>query len=423
MRRVAITGIGLATALGTTTEETWQGLLAGKSGIGPIQEFNTASFRTKLGGEVRALDPSQFISNRRTLRMMTRNDQLAVIGASLAMRDSGLELTEEQQAQTGLFVASNKEISNPNHLLEGTLVARNEDGSVDMHKLGAEAKSAFYPLFFVEGLQAASLFYVSQTFNLKGANTYFSGTADAGATAIGRAFRAVKRGESDIVIAGGFEDAVSWWNMTKFDAMGILTDRNDLGVHACRPFDRDRTGTVLGEGAAFTILEPYDTARRRGARIYAEIIGFGGGYDAYNIVQPHPEGRGLANAIEAALREAGSSPQDIGYVAAHGTGTRLGDASEAHALRHVFGGNGAPVASSVKPATGHMIGGAGALNIAVAALTLHNQKAPPTLNLDHPDPECALDWIPKEARDLKVNQAIALARGLEGQNVALVLRK
>jgi 3-oxoacyl-[acyl-carrier-protein] synthase II len=309
------------------------------------------------------------------------------------------------------------------HLLEGTLVARLEDGSVSFRTLGEQAKSAFYPLFFVEGLQAASLFYVSQAFDLKGANTYFAGTGESGAVAIGRAYRAVRRGEVRVAIAGGFDDASSWWNMTKFDAMGILTPRNDLGSAACRPYDRDRTGTVLGEGAALVIVENYDAASARGARMYAEIIGFGNGYDAYKVITPHPEGRGMALAMQKALQEAGSAPDSIDYVATHGSGTRLGDASEARALCSVFGtGSNGPLASSVKPATGHLMGGAGALNVATAALALHHQAVPPTLNLEHPDADCAFDWVPGEARKADIGEALALARGLEGQNVALAMR-
>lgn len=421
MRRVAITGIGLVTGLGIGTEATWDGLVAGRSAVGPLQEFVPASFRTRIGAEVRDLDPGEFVTNRRTLRMMTRNDQLAVVGATLAMRDAGLTFSPEESADAGLFVGSNKEISNPNHLLEGTLVARNDDGTVDMHRLGEQASSAFYPLFFVEGLQAASLFYVSQAFDLKGANTYFAGMAEASATAVGRAYRAVRRGEVDVAIAGGFDDAASWWNMTKFDALGILTDRNDLGSGACRPFDADRSGSVLGDGAALMIVEEFEAATRRGARIYAEVVGFGGGNDAYNVVTPHPEGRGMIRAIYSALREAGTETNAIGYVAAHGSGTALGDASEARAIQTVFGPDGPP-ASSIKPATGHLVGGAGALNVAVAALTLFHQQAPPTLNLDTPDPICPGDWIPNVSHKIDVHHALALARGLEGQNVALALR-
>lgn len=423
MRRAVITGIGLVTPLGIGAESTWRGLIEGRSAVGPIRNFDASSLRTQVGAEIFDFEPKQFAADRRSLRMMTRNDQLALAGATLAVRDAELTLSDSECDRAGLFVGSNKEISNPMHLLEATLVARNSDGTVDMGRLGEQAASAFYPLFYVEGLQAASLFYISQAFSLKGANTYFAGTAETGVVAVGRAYRAIRRGEVDAAIAGGFDDAVSWWNMTKFDALGILTGRNDLGAHACRPYDRDRSGTVLGEGAALLLLEEYEAAKKRGARIYAEITGFGSSYDAYKLVTPHPEGRGLAQAMRTALQEAGSSPGAIGYVATHGSGTKLGDASETRAIRSVFGtATDQLVGSSVKPATGHLIAGAGALNIALAALAVHHQVVPPTLNLENPDPDCSLDWVPGQAREVRVREALALARGLEGQNAALAVR-
>jgi 3-oxoacyl-[acyl-carrier-protein] synthase II len=349
---------------------------------------------------------------------MTRNDQLALAGASLAVADAGYEFGEEGSPRAGLFVGSNKEISNPMHILEASLVARNEDGSVDIRRLGAEASSAFYPLFYVEGLQAASIFYISQAFKLMGANTYFAGTAEAGASAIGRGFRAVRRGEVDVAVAGGFDDASSWWSTTKMEPFGVLTSSE------CRPYDLRRSGTVLGEGSAFVVLEDLEAAQKRGARVYAEIVGFGSAADTYKLITPDPAGRALGRAIEAALGEAEVAPGDVQYVAADGTGTKLGDASEASALRSVFGDDGAgPVASSVKPATGNLIGGAGALNVALALLAVANKAVPPTLNLEQPDPACnGLDWVPREARELPVEHALALARGLEGQNVAVLTR-
>jgi 3-oxoacyl-[acyl-carrier-protein] synthase II len=247
--------------------------------------------------------------------------------------------------------------------------------------------------------------------------------AEAGAVAIGRAYRSVRRGEADMTIAGGFDDAISWWTMTKFDAFGILTDRNELGSAACRPYDRDRGGMVLGEGAACLVLESLDAAKARGATIYAEIVGFGSGHDGYKLVTPHPEGRGLALAMKSALREAQITPEQVGYIATEGNGTIAGDASEARAIAEVFGpGGGSVCASSVKGAVGHLVAGAGALNAAVAALALKHRKVPPTVNLDNPDPACALDWVPREAREVRTEYALALARGLEGQSVALALR-
>jgi 3-oxoacyl-[acyl-carrier-protein] synthase II len=421
MRRVVITGIGLLSALGAGAEPTWQALVEGKSAVGPIKGFDASALHSQLGAEILDFEPLKYVSNKRSLRMMTRNDQLAVAGAVLAVEDSGADPSQWDAQKVGLFVGSNKEISNPSSLLDGTLVARNEDGSVDWHRLG-EGASAFYPLFYVEGLQAASLFYISQAYNLKGANTYFAGTAESSATAIGRGFRAVRRGESDLALAGGFDDAISWWNMTKYDALGLMTDRNDLGSAACKPYDIDRCGTVLGEASVILLLEEYQSAVQRNARIYAEITGFGVGFDAYRLLTPHPEGRGLSNAMDAALREADTTPDSLGYVVTHGNGTVLGDESEARALQGLFGGVDGAVASSVTPATGYTLGAAGAMNAAVAALALHHQAVPPLLNLTNTDPACELDWVNGEARELRFDQALALARGLDGQNVALTMR-
>jgi 3-oxoacyl-[acyl-carrier-protein] synthase II len=420
---VAITGVGLVTAFGVGARATWQALLEGKSGVGPVRAFDATSLGTRLAAEIPDLDAKPYVANRRVLRMMTRNDQLAVAGAALAVQDAGLTVSAETAERAGLFVGGNKETSKPESLLEGVLVARAPDGTADVRRLGESARSSFPPLFFVEGLQAASLFYVSEAHGLKGANTYFAGTAEAGAVALGRAFRAIRRGEADVAIAGGFDDAASWWTISKYDGMGFMSQSNELGPRACRPFDRDRTGTVLGDGAALLVLEEYEAARARGARVVAEVTGYGTGYDCHGAMTPHPQGRGLEQAMRSAMADAGTTAAAIGHVAAHGSGTRLGDVSEARALRAVFGGDGArPAGSSVKPATGHLMAAAGALNVAVAALALHHQVVPPTLNLEAVDPRCEMDWVRDKAREGRLDQALALARGLSGQNVALALR-
>ena len=420
MSGVAVTGVGLVTALGVGTEETWAALLEGRSGVDTIRAYDPSSLHTQLAAEIGDFDPQQF-ADRRALRTMTRNDQLAVAAATVAMRDAGLEKFEDGH-RAGLFVGSSKEASDPVPVLEATLTARNPDGSTDMRRLGENASSLFYPLFYVEGLQAASLFYISHAYGLMGANCYFAGGAEASAIAVGRAFRAIRRGEVDVALAGGWDDGSFWWNMVKYDTLGILTERNDLGAGACRPWNVDRDGAVLGEGGAFLVLESTEAARRRGATPYAEITGFGSAYDTYRLITPDPEGRSLSRAIESALSEAGSSPAEIAYVAAHGSGTKLGDASEARALQRVFGSNGGAATGSVKPATGHLLGGAGALNAAVAALAIARGAIPPTLNLQSPDPAFKLDWVTGEARETEVGQALAVARGLEGQNVALAMR-
>ncbi|GAB3921822.1 beta-ketoacyl-ACP synthase II [Kribbella albertanoniae] len=421
-RRVAVTGIGLLTALGTGHADTWSGLMRGRTAIGPLQGFDATTLRTRIGAELTGFDPSRFAS-RRTLRSATREDELALAGLSLAVDDSGADLTALNPERLSVFLGGNKEISRPQHLIDGALSVREPDGSARESVLGERMGSSFYPLFYVEGLQAASLFYASQRYQAKGANAYFHGTADAGATAIGRAYRSVLRGESDVALAGGFDTGVSFWAMSKMDGLGVLTDRNELGSGAFRPYDRERSGSVLGEGAAVLVLEEFEAASARGARVYAEIGGMGSAFDIGGLVTPEPSGAALTAAIAAAGREAGWTSDGPDYVATHGCATRLGDASEATGLRSALGAAADRVmASSVKPAVGHMVAAAGALNIAVAALTVHHGSVPPTLNLTDPDPDCALDWVPNEGRQLPVRSALALARGLEGQNVAVALR-
>jgi 3-oxoacyl-[acyl-carrier-protein] synthase II len=442
-RRVAITGIGLLTPLGVGTEETWKGLLEGRSAVGPMQSYDASSLRTQLGAEITELDPKQFV-NRRSLRTMTRYDMLAAVAAAMAVSDSGWELGEagDPDGRAALFTAGGKEISKPEHFEEIAVSVRDAEGHVDMREFGTAAASSVHPLFFIEGLQGASLFYISEAYGMKGPNTYFAGTAEAGLVAIARAAASIRRGEADVAVAGGADAPVSWWNMAKIDSLGLTTRSNALGAGACRPFGRERDGAVMGEGGAFVVLEELDAARGRGARVYAEVTGSGAATDADHLLTPDPGGGPLAHAIGAALRTAGTSAGEIDYVAAHAGGTRLGDASEATALRAVFGAGGgtgaggpdspgssagagtaAPLISSVRPATGHLGAGAGALNLAVAALTVHRGQAPPTLNLDDPDPICGdLSLVGEKARTAQIGQALALARGLEGQNVAVTVR-
>jgi 3-oxoacyl-[acyl-carrier-protein] synthase II len=418
---VAVTGLGLLTPLGVGVAPTWAALLAGRSAVAPVTAYDTEALTTRIGAELSGFAPEEFITNRRTLRMMTTSDRYSFAGATLALRDAGLDVAEENGDRVGLYVGGSKEVSDLMHLLAPVLASRNPDGSVDLRRFGESAFSEAYPLFFVEGLPAASLFYISQAYGITGPGCYFAGMEEASATAVGVAYRAVLRGEIDVAIAGGFDDGVGWWNMTRLDGMGVLTPRNDLGASACRPFDRDRTGTVAGDGAAYLVLEDLDRARARGARVYATVEGYASGLDNSGLLTPDPDGASLARSVTAALREAGRSPGEVAYACAHGSGTRLGDVSEARALRTAFGAATDQLAgSSVKPATGHLLAAAGALNAAVAVLAIYHQAVPPTLNLDSVDPDCAaLDWVRGEARDLAVQTAIAVARGFEGQSAVL----
>ncbi|MGW4125687.1 beta-ketoacyl-[acyl-carrier-protein] synthase family protein [Nocardia sp. NPDC004711] len=415
MKRVVITGIGLITGLGVGTAETWKALLDGRSAVGDLRGFDASSLHSRLGAEVTDFDPTPFAVNRRVLRNMTRNDQFGVAGASLALADAALSIDDRDRA--GLFLGGNKEISEPAKVLDAVLLARNPDGTADLARMGTEGAAAFYPLFYVEGLQAAALFYISQAHGLRGTNTYFAGTAEAGATAIGRAFRAVRRGEAAVAVAGGFDDPTSWWSMTKLDPAEVLSTRNELGSAAVRPYDRDRDGFAPGDGAAFVVVEDAESAAERGASVYAEIAGFGRGFAAAGT-------EGAIGAITSALTEAGIEPDAIDCVVAEGSAVPAADADEIAALRAVFESRLEHVAvTAVTAATGHLVAGAGALNAAVAALIIRHGAVPPISTLTNPDPACAGPrWVTDPGHEQPVGNVLALARGFQGQHVALVLR-
>jgi 3-oxoacyl-[acyl-carrier-protein] synthase II len=421
---VAITGVGLCTPLGKGTQETWSALVEGRSAIGSIEGYDASSLRTQLGAEVKEIRGRDYATNRRSVRTMTPHDVYAMAAVKMAIEDSGIELPEDDaDGRIAVFTGGDKQVSDPDAFSEASVAARDDDGKASMRRFGELAYGSVHPLFFIEGIQGSSLFYISEEYNLRGPNTYFSGTAEAGVFAIARGARALRRGEADVAIVGASDSPIFWWHMAAWDTMGVLTERNELGAAACAPYDQDRDGTVMGEGGAFFVLEDLDAARKRGAEVYAEVAGVGAGTDLDHLVSPDPEGKPLAAAVARALEQAGASAADVGYVAAHGSGTRGGDASEAAALRQALGGNGA-VASSVKGATAHLVAAAGALNVGVAALALRHGTIPPTLNLENLDPDCAgFDWVPNEAREVEANLALAIARGLEGQNVALALRR
>ncbi|HEX2232847.1 MAG TPA: beta-ketoacyl-[acyl-carrier-protein] synthase family protein [Thermoleophilaceae bacterium] len=424
MSGIAITGIGLCTPVGKGTDETWSALMEGRSGIGPIEGYDASSLRTRIGAEVKDIRGRDYASNRRSVRTMTPHDVYAMAATRMALEDSGYELPEDDtDGRIALFTAGDKQVSDPDYFSDASVQARDGDGKVSMSRFGELAYGSVHPLFFIEGIQGSSLFYISEEYNLRGPNTYFSGTAEAGAFAVARGARALRRGEADVAIAGASDSPIFWWHMAAWDTLGVLTGRNELESGACAPYDSDRDGTVMGEGGAFFVLERTEDARSRGAEVHAEIAGFGAATELDYLASPDLDGTAVAKAVGRAIEQAGGAPGDVGYVAAHGAGTRDGDRSEAAGLRRLFGENGT-AASSVKPATGHLVGAAGALNIAVAALALSRGEVPPTLNLENLDPDCAgLDWLPKEGREMQAELAVGIARGLEGQNVALALRR
>lgn len=426
-RRVAITGIGLVTALGIGAPDTWAGLLAGRTGIDRLRRFDASSLRTRLGAEIAELPVREHVTDRRSLRNLTRNDQLGVVGAALAIKDAGLTVTDAERDTAGLFLASHKEISDPTKVLDAVLAVRNDDGTADVARMGSVGKDRFYPLFYVEGLQAASLFYISRAHNLRGANTYYSGHGDAGLTAIGQAWRAVRSGEASVAVAGAFDDATSWWSATSVDEFGILTDRADsAGV---RPYAADADGAVLGEGAAFFVLEPLAAAERRGAAVYAEVVGAGAAFDLEAVRNPSGAlawsagGSAVRRAVGAALDRAEVGPEEVDLVVASGAATRNADGAEVAGLLGALNGRAERVtATTPVPATGHLMAGSGALNAAVAALALAEGTVPAVGNLTEPAADCAgLDWVTGAPRELRARHAVALGHGADGQVSTLLL--
>ncbi|WP_433591384.1 beta-ketoacyl-[acyl-carrier-protein] synthase family protein [Nocardia sp. CA-145437] len=417
-RRVVITGVGLVTALGEGARETWDALVAGHTGIAPLRAYDPSPLRTRLGAEIPDFDPGKFLSLR-SMRTSTRGDQYGVAAATLALRDAGLERSDLGH-RTGLYLGGNKDICQRDDSIADMEAIRGVDGEPDMRKLGELARSIVPPLAYVEGLQNGGTYHISSLFGLRGPNAFYAGAADSGATAIGRAMRAIRRGEADLAVAGGYDDATNWWAMAKLDGLGVLSPRNDLDTKAFRPFDREHTGSVIGDGAAILVLEDRDRALGRGAHIYAELAGYGMGNDCVRPPASDPDGRGLVRAITAALSDADAAGPDC--VFSHGCATALGDTSEVRALRTALGGAADRAAvTSVKPQTGHLVGGAGALNAALAALALDSGVVPATANHENPAPGCDLDIVSGAARHARPRVALALARGLEGQAVALTL--
>ncbi|MEV0245756.1 beta-ketoacyl synthase N-terminal-like domain-containing protein [Nocardia sp. NPDC050712] len=421
MNRVVISGIGVVSPLGVGFTPTWKALLAGHSAVRRIQRYDPSSLRTRIGAEVADFDAKPYVRNRKSLRLMTRANQLAHTAVRLATDEARIDPATPGNDTVGVFLASENQIADPRHVLEATVQARNDDGTIDIERLGKEA-AEMYPLFFVEGLPSAEMFFLSDEFGFAGPSAFQSGAGDAGVSAIGNAYRAVARGDTEVAVAGAFDDAVSWWCASKLDRLGLLTADSDPG--AVRPYDRSAGGTVLGEGACVLVLETYESALRRGIQPYAEVVGFGGGWEPVPPGQIWGDGSAVATSVRSALREAAIEGTEVGYVAADGAAVPRADAAEARGLRTALGaGADTVLASSVQPAVGQLLSAAGALNVALAAAALRDGAVPPTLNLEHAGADCDLDWVPGTARDLTSDYSVAIGRGLSGQSAALALKR
>jgi 3-oxoacyl-[acyl-carrier-protein] synthase II len=406
-RRVVVTGIGLISAVGNTREETWQNLLAGKSGVTRITHFDTSEHACQIAAEVKGFDPLNFIE-KKEVKKMGRFIHFALAAAEEAMTMAGLSVTDDVADRVGVHIGSG---------IGGFDIIEREH--TNLLQGGPRKISPFFIPASIVNLAAGQ---VSIKFGAKGPNEATATACTTSAHSIGDAFKIIQRCDADVMIAGGSEAAITPMGIGGFAAMRALSTRNDAPEKASRPWDKDRDGFVVGEGAGILILEDLEFAKRRGANILAEIVGYGMSGDAYHITSPAPEHEGGYRVMMNALRDAKIQPTDIGYVNAHGTSTDLGDKLETHAIKRVFGDKIPPV-SSTKSMTGHLLGGAGGLEAGVTVLALRDQILPPTINYETPDPECDLDYVPNKSRKVQMDFALSNSFGFGGTNGCLIFRR
>lgn len=407
--RVVVTGIGLVTPLGVGTEFTWKALLEGRSGIGKITSFDPSDLPVHIAGEVKDFNPEDYIEPKE-IKKMDRFIHFAMAATQMAMEDSGLKITPELQDRAGVIIGSG---------IGG--LPKIEHFTRVLYEKGYRRVSPFFIPMSIINLASG---YVSIRYGLKGPNSAVVTACSSGSHAVGDAFKIIQRGDADVMVAGGAEAVITPLGIAGFAVMRALSTRNDEPERASRPFDRDRDGFVMAEGAGILILESLEHALKRGARIYAEIVGYGMTGDAYHITAPAPEGEGAARCMAMALKDAGVKPEEVQYINAHGTSTKFNDELETMAIKNVFGEHAYKLSvSSTKSMTGHLLGAAGAVEAAVTVLSIHNQIAPPTINLDNPDPECDLDYIPHRARQMQITYAMSNTFGFGGTNASLLFRK
>ncbi len=426
MRRVVVTGLGLVAPNGVGKEAFWKACVEGRSGVRPIESFDASAHPIRIAAEVPEFDIQDYIPHeqRKSLKIMSRAMRFGVAASSLAVRDSGLALSREDPERVGVVMGTGLV---PIDLPEvAPLLAESCDanGRLVVERLGRHGGGALFPLWLLKYLPNMIAAHISMVHHAQGPNNTITTACSAGTQAVGEGFRLIQRGDADIVLAGGADSRMDPLLLLAYTALGALSPAVRPPHEVSRPFDAQRDGFVLGEGAGVLVLEELERARRRGATIYAEVLGLGSSFDAYAVTKPDPQARGAARAIRWALREAGVDHRDVDYINAHGTSTRLNDLMETAAVKDVFGeGARALPMSSIKSMVGHLIGAAGAVEAAALALTLHDGVLPPTINQTHPDPECNLDYVPNTARVLRVRTAVSTSFGFGGQNAALVMRR
>jgi 3-oxoacyl-[acyl-carrier-protein] synthase II len=410
MNRVVITGVGLITSLGTGVEKSWNAIKEGKTGIRHIQSFDTTDFPVKIAGEVLDFDPEEYGMPKKELKKLARFTQFGIAASKMALEDSGYKITDENAYKVGVLVSSGI----------GGLEILESQHSVMLDK-GPKRMSPFTIPALIENMGTGN---ISIYLGAKGPSKTVVTACAAGTHSIGDAYRMIKYGEADAMLAGGTEACVTPFGVAGFAALKALSTRNDEPEKASRPFTKDRDGFVMGEGAGVLFLESLESAKKRGAKIYAEVVGYGATSDAYHITAPSDGGEGAARAFKLALEEAGVELTDVDYINAHGTSTPANDKNETAAIKSVFGEHAYNLAvSSTKGATGHALGGAGGIEGAILALAINEEILPPTVNYDNPDEECDLDYVPNQARKRKIKVGLSSSLGFGGHNAVIAFKK
>jgi 3-oxoacyl-[acyl-carrier-protein] synthase II len=406
---VVVTGVGLLSSVGIGTEATWQGVLAGKSGIGPITAFDARLFSCRIAGEIQGFDPASYIE-KKEIKKMGRFIQFAIAAADCATKSADLRVDPAEAENVGVYIGSG---------IGGFEVIEREHQTLLEH--GPRRISPFFIPATIVNLASG---YVSIRNGAKGPNSATATACTTSAHSIGDSFRLIQRGDADVMICGGTEACITPMGIGGFAAMRALSTRNEEPARASRPWDLNRDGFVVGEGSGILVLEELEHARRRGVRILAETVGYGMSADAFHVTSPPPDGEGAFRVMRNALRDAGLQPEQIEYINAHGTSTELGDRAETAAIKRCFGAHAYKVAvSSTKSMTGHLLGGAGGLEAGITVLAIRDQVAPPTINYETPDPECDLDYVPNNARPMRIEYALSNSFGFGGTNGALIFKR
>jgi 3-oxoacyl-[acyl-carrier-protein] synthase II len=409
-RRIVITGLGVITSLGESVNEMWDALCVGKSGIKNITRWDASSYPARFGGECTDFDVARYGLDRREAKRLDRFGQFGLAASVNAVNDSGIDFTKEDTYRCGVVIGSGI----------GGLETLEEENGVMLQRGMSRVSPFTVPRLMVNAASGN----VSIRFGIHGPNSAVATACATGANAIGDAARYIQHDQADVMIAGGSEAALCSMGMASFCAARALSTRNEEPQRASRPWDRERDGFVMGEGAGVVVLEEYEHAKARGARIYAELIGYGMSGDAYHITAPEENGKGAAMAMKYALREAKISPQEVDYINAHGTSTPLGDLAETKAIKTTFGDDARKVTiSSTKSQLGHLLGASGGVEAIITCMVVQHNLIPPTINLENPDPECDLDYTPLKAREKKVTYAMSNSFGFGGHNASLLFKK